>query len=63
MGGVSSYGAELTGSWKPSMLGGKIYFNSNLTLNHTTFDDNYQVYAAGNTTTPRTIQVSFMTEF
>jgi len=45
------------------MLGGKIYFNSNLTLNHTTFDDNYQVYAAGNTTTPRTIQVSFMTEF
>jgi iron complex outermembrane receptor protein len=57
VGGVSSYGAELTGSWKPEALGGQIYFNSNLTLNNTTFDDNYQVYAAGNTTTPRTVLI------
>lgn len=57
VGGVSSYGAELTGAWSPQALGGKIYFNSNLTLNNTKFDNNYQVFAAGNTTTPRTVQI------
>jgi len=57
VGGVRSYRAELTGSWKPQALGGQIYFTSNLTLNNTTFDDNYQVCAAGKNSTPRSVLI------
>jgi iron complex outermembrane receptor protein len=39
VGGVKSYGVELTGAWKPDFLDEKIYFNGNLTWNNSTFED------------------------
>ncbi len=54
VGGVTSYGAELAGAWKPAFLGDYVYFNGNVTWNNTEFDDDIPstpapVLIAGNT--------------
>jgi iron complex outermembrane receptor protein len=41
VGDVESYGAELSGVWKPHLLDEKIYFNANLTYNIAEFQDDY----------------------
>jgi iron complex outermembrane receptor protein len=40
VGGVKAYGAEFTGTYKPSFLHGLAYFNLNATYNHAKFQDN-----------------------
>ncbi len=45
VGGVEAYGVELTGAWRPDILGDQIYFNGNLTWNQTTFQDDVPNYA------------------
>jgi iron complex outermembrane receptor protein len=39
VGGVESYGAEFTGTYKPAFLNGLAYFNLNATYNHAKFKD------------------------
>ena len=41
VGGVSAYGLELSGQWKPELLGGKIYFNTNASYNHSEFKNGF----------------------
>jgi iron complex outermembrane receptor protein len=41
VGGVKAYGAEFSGQWKPTLLQGKVYFNSNLSYNVSEFQDNF----------------------
>jgi iron complex outermembrane receptor protein len=41
VGGVKSYGAELSGQWKPELFNGKAYFNANLSHNVAKFEDSY----------------------
>ena len=49
VGAVEAHGAEFSGQWKPAFLGGKIYFNSNLSYNISEFKDNFATFAiAGN---------------
>jgi iron complex outermembrane receptor protein len=49
VGGVKAYGAELSGQWKPQALGGKIYFNANVSYNVAKFEDNFgTLLIAGN---------------
>ncbi len=47
VGTVEAYGVEFSGQWKPELFGGKIYFNSNLSYNHSEFKDNYSIVTAG----------------
>ena len=58
VGGVESYGLELTGQWKPEFLSGKAYFSGNLTYNETEFQDDYQVYDASSADQLRTVAIS-----
>lgn len=46
VGAVEAYGAEFTGTWKPSFLGGLAYFNVNATYNSAKFQDNIPGVAA-----------------
>jgi iron complex outermembrane receptor protein len=39
VGGVKSYGAELSGVWKPEVLDGRLYFNTNASYNVVEFQD------------------------
>ena len=49
VGAVEAHGAEFSGQWKPEFLGGKIYFNTNLSYNISEFKDNFATFAiAGN---------------
>jgi iron complex outermembrane receptor protein len=49
VGGVESWGLELSGQWKPELLGGRAYFNTNASWNHARFEDSYSTLAiAGN---------------
>ena len=49
VGGVKAYGAEFSGQWKPQLLGGKVYFNANLSYNISEFEDNFSTFKiAGN---------------
>jgi len=41
VGAVHAHGAEFSGQWKPELLGGKVYFNSNLSYNISEYKDNY----------------------
>jgi iron complex outermembrane receptor protein len=50
VGSVEAYGLEFSGQWKPELFGGKIYFNTNLSYNHSEFQDNYAVTSGGATT-------------
>lgn len=45
VGAVDAYGAELSGQWKPDALGGRIYFNGNLSYNVSKFQDNFATFA------------------
>ncbi|PTQ10000.1 TonB-dependent receptor [Sphingomonas oleivorans] len=45
VGGVKSYGAELSGVLKPRILDGAVYFNANATYNIAKFQDNYSTFA------------------
>ncbi|MBI1340280.1 TonB-dependent receptor [bacterium] len=46
VGGVTSYGLELTGAWKPAVFNDYVYFNGNITYNNTTFDDDIAGFLA-----------------
>lgn len=49
VGGVEAHGLEFSGQWKPELLGGKVYFNTNLSYNISEFQDNFATFAiAGN---------------
>lgn len=49
VGAVEAHGAEFSGQWKPEFLGGKVYFNTNLSYNIAEFKDNFSTFAiAGN---------------
>jgi iron complex outermembrane recepter protein len=50
VGGVESYGMELTGAWRPQAFGEQFYFNGNLTYNKTTFQDDIPNFLAPLTT-------------
>jgi iron complex outermembrane receptor protein len=41
VGTVSAYGVEFSGQWKPELLGGKVYFNTNASYNHSQFEDGF----------------------
>ncbi|MDO8378091.1 MAG: TonB-dependent receptor [Phenylobacterium sp.] len=45
VGAVKAHGAEFSGQWKPELLGGKVYFNSNLSYNIAEFQDNFATFA------------------
>ncbi|WP_421931326.1 TonB-dependent receptor [Phenylobacterium sp.] len=45
VGAVKAHGAEFSGQWKPEFLGGKVYFNSNLSYNIAEFQDNFATFA------------------
>jgi iron complex outermembrane receptor protein len=50
VGRVTAHGAELSGQWKPTLLGGKVYFNANVAHNRAEFEDSYSTLSiAGNT--------------
>lgn len=49
VGAVEAHGAEFSGQWKPEFLGGKIYFNANLSYNISEFKDGFATFnIAGN---------------
>ncbi len=52
VGGVKAYGAELSGQWKPELLGGKVYLNTNLAHNTAEFEDSYSNLAIKGNTLP-----------
>lgn len=45
VGAVDAYGVELSSQWKPEALGGRIYFNGNLSWNVSTFQDDFSTFA------------------
>lgn len=45
VGAVEAHGAEFSGQWKPEFLGGKVYFNSNLSDNIAEFQDSFPGFA------------------
>ncbi|WP_293364197.1 TonB-dependent receptor [Phenylobacterium sp.] len=45
VGSVEAHGAEFSGQWKPEFLGGKVYFNTNLSYNISEFKDNFATFA------------------
>ena len=45
VGAVEAHGAEFSGQWKPEFLGGKVYFNSNLSYNIAEFQDSFPGFA------------------
>jgi iron complex outermembrane receptor protein len=52
VGAVKASGAEFSGQWKPEALGGKIYFNTNLSYNKSEFEDDIAAYRASATAAP-----------
>ncbi|MET0271795.1 MAG: TonB-dependent receptor, partial [Phenylobacterium sp.] len=44
VGGVKAKGGEFSGQWKPEILGGKVYFNTNLSYNIAKFEDNFATF-------------------
>lgn len=49
VGAVEAKGAEFSGQWKPELLGGRVYFNANLSYNLSEFKDNFAAFTiAGN---------------
>jgi len=55
VGGVKASGAEFSGQWKPELLGGKIYFNANVSYNKSKFEDDVLNYRASATAAPITL--------
>jgi len=52
VGGVEAHGAEFSGQWKPELLGGKVYFNSNLSYNISKFKDNFATFTISGNRVP-----------
>jgi len=52
VGGVKAYGAELSGQWKPTLLSGRVYFNTNLAHNRAEFEDSYSTFSIEGNTLP-----------
>jgi iron complex outermembrane receptor protein len=52
---VKASGAEFSGQWKPELLGGKIYFNANLSYNKSKFQDDVLNYRSSATAAPVTL--------
>lgn len=52
VGSVDAYGSELSLQWKPAVLGGKIYFNGNLSYNVSKFKDDFASYEIKGNTVP-----------
>jgi iron complex outermembrane receptor protein len=57
VGGVKASGVEFSGQWKPDLLDGKIYFNTNLSYNKSEFQDNVLNYRASATAAPITLAI------
>jgi iron complex outermembrane receptor protein len=55
VGGVKAQGAEFSGQWKPELLGGKIYFNANVSYNKSKFEDDVLNYRSSATAAPVTL--------
>ncbi|WP_132089594.1 TonB-dependent receptor [Caulobacter sp. BK020] len=55
VGAVKASGAEFSGQWKPDLLGGKIYFNANLSYNKSKFQDDVLNYRSSATAAPITL--------
>ena len=45
VGGVKAHGLELSGQWKPTLLAGRVYFNTNASWNVAEFEDSYSSLA------------------
>ncbi|MFN9711709.1 MAG: TonB-dependent receptor [Alphaproteobacteria bacterium] len=45
VGAVETHGAEFSGQWKPAILDGKVYFNTNLSYNSVEFKDGFATFA------------------
>lgn len=58
VGAVKAHGVEFSGQWKPDLLGGKVYFNTNLSYNKSEFQDDVPVYRASATAAPVTLALS-----
>jgi iron complex outermembrane receptor protein len=52
VGGVKASGAEFSGQWKPELLGGKVYFNGNLSYNKAEFEDNFSTFLIAGKSVP-----------
>jgi iron complex outermembrane receptor protein len=52
VGAVEAHGAEFSGQWKPELLGGKVYFNANLSYNHAEFENNFATNMIAGKTVP-----------
>ncbi len=52
VGTVDAYGVELSSQWKPEALGGKIYFNGNLSYNVSKFQDDFSSFSIKDNTVP-----------
>ncbi len=52
VGAVKASGAEFSGQWKPELLGGKIYFNGNLSYNKAEFEDNFSTFLIAGKSVP-----------
>ena len=57
VGAVQASGVEFSGQWKPELLDGKVYFNSNISYNKSEFQDNVLNYRASATATPTTLVI------
>lgn len=45
VGAVKAHGAEFSGTWKPDMLGGKVYLHTNVSYNIPKFKENFATFA------------------
>jgi len=52
VGAVEAHGAEFSGQWKPEPLGGKVYFNTNLSYNVSKFKDNFATFQIADKVVP-----------
>ncbi len=57
VGAVKASGAEFSGQWKPAALGGKVYFNTNLSYNKSEFEDDVAGYQASATAAPFLLKI------
>lgn len=52
VGGVEAHGLEFSGQWKPQLLGGKVYFNTNISYNISEFKDNFATFLIASNKVP-----------
>lgn len=63
VGGVHAYGLEFSGQWKPEALGGKIYFNTNASYNHSVFEDGFSTTSSTGAVTTYTLKGKSVPDF